>query len=325
MKKRTFPLGGAPRAEPPLCPAPRNPLSPRGDPTPRCGDPIPLPPPGTHEVRVPAPAKINTFLHVVGRRADGYHLLQSHFRLLDWCDWLTLTVRDDGVIERRLVEPAPAALAALPAECDLTVRAARLLRERFGAPQLGVTIAIEKALPLGGGLGGGSSNAATVLLALNRLWGLGLPRHTLIELGLALGADLPFFLFGEEAFVEGVGERLTPYPTPVETLWLLDPGVEVATAAIFASPLLTRDTPCCTIATLAHTTRKNDLEPVARRLYSEVDQAIQWLRQFGTARMTGSGGCVVLYSNRATLPSPPFGRLVRCRTLARHPLWAWAE
>ncbi len=287
--------------------------------------PIPVPATGTLSVRVPAPAKINRFLHVVGRRADGYHLLQTLFQLIDWCDWLTVTVRDDGAIRRELSPHAPAALHALPPEKDLTVRAAQLLRARYGEAHLGATIVIDKALPLGGGVGGGSSDAASVLLALNRLWGLNLPRATLIALGVELGADVPFFLFGETAFAEGIGERLTPYPLPTETVWLLDPGVAVSTAAIFASPLLTRNTPSCTITALAHATLRNDLEPVAQRLHPEVDGALQWLAQFGDAKMSGSGGCCFLLSDAQSLPPPPLGRLRRSRTLPRHPLWLWAE
>lgn len=285
---------------------------------------IPVPPQGTGTVRVPAPAKINRFLHVVGRRNDGYHLLQTLFQLIDWCDWLTITRRDDGRIVRELPPNSPAELAKLPPERDLTLRAAHLLRARFGHPEWGATIRLEKHLPLGGGLGGGSSDAATVLLALNRLWGLNRSRETLCALGAELGADVPFFLFGESAFAEGIGEKLTPYPLPTETIWILDPGVAVATASIFASPLLTRDTPCCTITALAHATLRNDLEPVARALHPEVDRALQWLAQFGDARMSGSGGCCFVVTH-ARLPDPPFGALKRCRTLARHPLWLWAE
>ncbi len=287
--------------------------------------PVPVPTVTTGPVRVPAPAKINVFLHVVGRRADGYHLLQSLFRLIDWCDWLTLTPRNDGVIERQLGPDAPAALRTLADSNDLTVRAAELLRARYGTPDLGVSIAIDKRLPLGGGLGGGSSNAATVLLALNRLWGLERSRSELLTLGAQLGADVPFFLFGQDAFVEGIGERLTPYPQPHQTVWVFDPGVSVPTAAIFASPLLTRNTPSCTITALSHSPLKNDLEPVARQLFPEVDRAAQWLSQFGVVRMSGSGSCLVLYAEDVLLPNPPFGRLVRCQTLSRHPLWAWAE
>jgi len=290
-----------------------------------CHAPIPLPTETSLPVRVPAPAKINIFLHIVGRRSDGYHLLQSHFRLIDWCDWLILSPRDDGVIERRLAPTAPPALRALPDAADLTVRAAQLLRARYGTPELGATIELEKTLPLGGGLGGGSSNAATVLLALNQLWKLYRTRAELIALGEALGADVPFFLFGDDAFVEGIGERLTPYPKPSQTVWVFDPGVAVPTAAIFASPLLTRDTPSCTIATLSHSPLKNDLEPVVRQLFPEVDRAAQWLSQFGVVRMSGSGGCLVLYAEDLLLPDPPFGRLVRCQTICRHPLWAWAK
>lgn len=222
----------------------------------------------------PAPAKLNTFLHVVGRRADGYHLLQSHFRLIDWSDMLDFERRDDGLIRRTHEVPG------VPESADLTLRAAHLLQSRLGTPY-GVDITLHKVLPTGAGLGGGSSDAATTLIALNRLWNGGLSRTQLMELGLQLGADVPFFLFGEDAFVEGIGERLTPYPSPERWFVVVWPGIHVSTAQVFASPCLTRNTPIGTIASLATTPLRNDLEPVVRALFPEVDAALE-RRQVGS-------------------------------------------
>jgi len=184
--------------------------------------------------RYPAPAKLNLFLHVVGRRPDGYHLLQTVFRLIDLCDWLRFTPREDG--EVRLARAIP----GVPADEDLVVRAARLLQAE-GAARAGVEIDLEKNIPVGGGLGGGSSDGATTLAVLNRLWGLDLPQEKLAELALALGADVPFFLFGRNAFGEGVGERLAPLDLPQAWYVVLVPPVSVPTSAIFASPELTRN------------------------------------------------------------------------------------
>ncbi len=289
--------------------------------------PLPPPAPGRRSATVPAPAKLNLFLHVVGRRADGYHLLQSVFRLIDWCDWIELRVRDDGVITRSVAavaSPYVEAYAAVREEHDLTVRAAQLLRATYGTPTLGAEIIVHKFLPLGGGVGGGSSDAASVLLALNRLWGLGRSRAELMALATQLGADVPFFLFGHDAFVEGIGESLTPWALPAAQFWVLDPGVSVATAAVFASPLLTRNTPCIKIAHLDRRQTRNDLEPVACALYPQVKEALDWLRTFGMARMSGSGGCCYVTSD-ADLPEPPFGRLRRCRSIGEHPLRHWVE
>lgn len=251
----------------------------------------------------PAPAKLNLFLHVVGRRADGYHCLQSIFRLIDRADTVHLDLRDDGAIART------GDLPGVPEARDLTVRAARLLQSR--APEgSGVNIRLDKTLPLGGGLGGGSSDAATVLLALNRLWGVHLPRADLQILALRLGADVPVFVFGRTAFAEGIGEILRPVEAPPAWYVVLTPPVQVPTAAIFAAPELTRDTPPLTIAPfsagMGHTTLhglssmesrrplvgRNDLEPVAVKRYPEVARHLAWLAQFGEARMTGSGACV---------------------------------
>jgi len=233
----------------------------------------------------PAPAKLNLFLHVVGRRADGYHLLQSVFRLIDHADIVHLELRDDGRVVRE------GDLPGVAEDDDLTVRAARLLQTC--APEgVGVNIRLEKNLPLGGGLGGGSSDAATVLLALNRLWQVNLPRETLQNLALQLGADVPVFVFGQTAFAEGVGEILHPLSAPPAWYVVLMPPVQVPTAAIFAAPELTRNTPALKIARFSAGMGHNDLQPVVVSRYPEVVRHLEWLAQFGEARMTGSGACV---------------------------------
>lgn len=251
----------------------------------------------------PAPAKLNLFLHVVGRRADGYHLLQSVFRLIDRCDTVHLTLRGDGRVVRE------GDLPGVSADDDLTVRAARLLQGHAPAGA-GVSIRLDKRLPMGGGLGGGSSDAATVLLALNRLWQVDLPRTFLQALALKLGADVPVFIFGETAFAEGVGEILRPVDAEPAWYVVLTPPVQVPTTAIFAAPELTRNTPAIKIApfsagaghTAFHGLRPvagrsplvghNDLQPVVVQRYPEVARHLAWLQQFGEARMTGSGACV---------------------------------
>lgn len=232
-----------------------------------------------------APAKLNLFLHVVGRRADGYHLLQTLFRFLDYGDTLRIESRRDGAI--RLSNPLP----GVPEASDLCVRAARLLQDHCGC-RLGADIALEKRLPMGGGLGGGSSDAATVLMALNRLWNLGLPRAELQSLGLRLGADVPVFVYGHSAFAEGVGERLRPITPPPASYVVLVPPVQVATATIFSHPGLTRDTPEMKIPPLSEACGHNDLEPVAVTAYPVIGEYLRWLGQYGDARMTGSGACV---------------------------------
>jgi 4-diphosphocytidyl-2-C-methyl-D-erythritol kinase len=233
----------------------------------------------------PAPAKLNLFLHVVGRRADGYHLLQSVFRLIDRADTVHLELRDDGRVVRE------GDLPGVAEDDDLTVRAARLL-QTYAPEGAGVSIRLEKILPLGGGLGGGSSDAATVLLALNRLWQLDLSRETLQKLALQLGADVPVFVFGQTAFAEGVGEILHSVPAPPAWYVVLMPPVQVPTAAIFAAPELTRSTPALTIAPFSAGAGRNDLQPVVVSRYPEVARHLEWLAQFGDARMTGSGACV---------------------------------
>jgi 4-diphosphocytidyl-2-C-methyl-D-erythritol kinase len=233
----------------------------------------------------PAPAKLNLFLHVVGRRPDGYHLLQTLFRLLDYGDTLRIVPRRDG--ELRL----HSFLAGVPQAQDLCWRAARLLQEHTGCRR-GADIALDKRLPMGGGLGGGSSDAATVLLVLNRLWGLGLPNAELQALALRLGADVPVFVFGRNAFAQGVGERLQAVDLPPASYVVLAPPVQIPTAEIFSHPGLTRDTPVTTITALSAGYGGNDLEPVATALYPVVGEYLSWLRHFGEARMTGSGACV---------------------------------
>ena len=233
----------------------------------------------------PAPAKLNLFLHVVGRRADGYHLLQSVFRLIDRADTVHLELRDDGRVVR------DGNLPGVPEDRDLTVRAARLLQAHAPAGA-GVSIRLDKVLPMGGGLGGGSSDAATVLLALNRLWQVNLPRETLQRLALQLGADVPVFVFGQTAFAEGVGEILRPLSAPPAWYVVLMPPVQVPTAAIFAAPELTRNSPPLKIARFSAGMGCNDLQPVVVSRYPEVARHLEWLGQFGEARMTGSGACV---------------------------------
>jgi 4-diphosphocytidyl-2-C-methyl-D-erythritol kinase len=241
----------------------------------------------------PAPAKINLFLHVTGRRADGYHSLQTLFRFVALDDLLRFVPRSDGQVQ--LANP----IAGVAPETDLTVRAAEALRRAAGI-QDGVTIHMTKRLPMGGGLGGGSSDAATVLIALNYLWRLGGSQAELQALALPLGADVPVFVFGQSAFAEGVGEKLSPVCLPAAWYLIIHPGVGVPTAGIFTAPDLCRDTPAIDPGAWAEALSQgvgaNDLEPVASRLYPEVATALEWLRQqpetAGRVRMTGSGACV---------------------------------
>lgn len=282
--------------------------------------------PGTADPRrllgCPAPAKLNLFLHVVGRRADGYHLLQTAFRLLDWGDTLDFTLRTDGEIRRT------SDVAGVPAEHDLVVRAARLLQAHTGC-RLGADIALHKVLPMGGGLGGGSSDAATTLIALNRLWDTGLTRTELQTLGLQLGADVPVFIFGCDAFAEGVGEALQPLELPPAWYVILSPGVSVPTAEIFCAEDLTRNTPLIKMADFAASTTRNDLQPVACNRYPEVKSAIDWLAQFAPARMTGSGACVFAEvasdddAERIAASCPERWAAWKVRSASRHPLYEW--
>ena len=237
---------------------------------------------------LPAPAKINLFLHVIGRRSDGHHRLQTAFQFLTLSDRIELTWRDDGRI-RRL-----GGLDAVRAEDDLAVRAAVALKRRTGSA-LGCDIRVEKRIPVGGGLGGGSSDAATVLLGLNALWDARLSLAALAELGLSLGADVPVFVHGRAAWAEGVGERLTSLRLPQTEYLLLYPGVAVSTAAVFAHAQLTRDSPSITINDLLAGGSRNDLQPVALTLQPAVGEALAWLADqpgLQPPRMTGSGACV---------------------------------
>ncbi|MGN6313287.1 MAG: 4-(cytidine 5'-diphospho)-2-C-methyl-D-erythritol kinase [Rhodanobacteraceae bacterium] len=236
----------------------------------------------------PAPAKLNLFLRIVGRRADGYHLLQTVFRLLDWGDEIRLRARDDGAIVRVGGD------GSIGAENDLAVRAARALQATTGTP-LGADIEVEKRIPVGAGLGGGSSDAATVLVALNALWETGLPRARLAEIGVRLGADVPVFVRGRSAWAEGVGEQLTPMDLPPRWYVILDPRVHVSTAELFQAPELTRNAAPATIAGFTSgAIRDNGFESVARARYRQVASALDWLGQFGTARLSGSGGAMFL-------------------------------
>lgn len=234
-----------------------------------------------------APAKLNLFLHVTGRRADGYHLLQTVFQLIDLCDDLRLEPAPAGVITFTADSDAPGG------DDDLTLRAARAL-QRFTGVQAGARLTLRKQLPMGGGLGGGSSDAATVLLGLNRLWGLELPIPTLMEIGATLGADVPVFVRGRTAWAQGVGEQLTPLRVAPAHYVVVQPPVHVTTGQVFADPELTRDTPIRRIPAFFSGGGRNDCEPVVRRLHPEVARALDWLAGFGTARLTGTGSCVFL-------------------------------
>ncbi len=280
-----------------------------------------------------APAKLNLFLHVTGRRADGYHLLQTAFQMIDWCDTLHFDLRSDGQVRRMTEVPG------VPEEQDLIVRALRLLADaierRSGKAVCGVDVAIDKVLPMGGGLGGGSSDAATALLAMNHLWQGGLSRQELMDLGLPLGADIPFFVYGQSAFAEGVGEALQPVSVPERWFVVLQPGVSVPTAAIFSAGDLTRDTKPVRIADFSRHLDsqndvggfgRNDLQAVASRLFPAVADAVAWLGKYGQARMTGSGSCVFCAFGSeseadavlAQVPAPWLA--VKAKSLAHHPL-----
>ena len=268
----------------------------------------------------PAPAKLNLFLRITGRRADGYHTLQTVFQFLDYGDELEFAVTDDGQITRATP------LAGVPEDKDLTVRAARLLQEAANTRQ-GVQIHLRKRIPTGGGLGGGSSDAATTLLALNELWGVHLPRAGLARLGLALGADVPVFVHGQAAWGEGIGEVLTPVEPEEAWYLVLVPPVHVSTAQVFANPELTGYSPPLTIRDF-HEGRglRNDLEAAVRSRYPEVDRAMRWLAEYGEPRMSGSGGCVFLKVADADrgrqilerIPKPFTGFVAR--GMNRHPL-----
>jgi 4-diphosphocytidyl-2-C-methyl-D-erythritol kinase len=269
----------------------------------------------------PAPAKLNLFLRITGRREDGYHLLQTVFRMLQWGDTIRLRVRDDG----RVCRHGPSVAGVEEAD-DLTVRAAKLLQSAAKI-RLGADISIEKRIPAGGGFGGGSSDAATVLVALDTLWGSGLGVERLAELALQLGADVPVFVRGENAWAEGVGERLTPVPLPPAWYLLADPGVHAPTAALFQSPELTRDAPPATISDfVSGVPLGNAFEPVLRAREAAVEAVFAALSQVGSPRLTGSGsGCFVEFATRESAEAaltalPPGLRVWLVAGAARSPL-----
>ena len=295
---------------------------------------------------VPAPAKLNLFLHVVGRRPDGYHLLQSVFVLIDWCDTLHVERRSDGQLRRHDLGPA------LPAD-DLCLRAARALQQASGT-SFGADLSLLKRLPWGAGLGGGSSDAASTLLALNRLWGLHWPRQRLQPLALGLGADVPFFIGGHNAFVEGIGERLTPLPPQAldalqgQVYAVVKPAASIATEAIFGSPALARNTQAAIVMSFLADAQigskasaykisggfgRNDLQAAAEASCPEVSEVCAWLEgRFGNSRMSGSGSAVFARVSKdsgtlaSVLPPMPPGWVGRmCCGLRHHPLLGWAE
>jgi len=283
----------------------------------------------------PAPAKLNLFLHVTGRRADGYHLLQTVFQIIDRSDTLDFELRDDHQI-RRVND-----VRGVPEDTDLVIRAARMLatevtRRQGRAPQ-GVNITLHKVLPMGGGVGGGSSDAATTFMALNKLWDAGLSKQELMDLALPLGADVPFFIFGETAFAEGVGEALRPVAAPDCWYVVLEPGVHVPTPTIFTSEQLTRNTPPVNMSDFSsyHANRndlrqfgKNDLQQVASRLFPQVAEAVEWLGAYGDARMTGSGACVFVaiqseeQADAVLAKVPAAWTGWKAKALKRHPIIA---
>ena len=272
----------------------------------------------------PAPAKLNLFLHVVGRRADGYHLLQTLFRLLDYGDTLHFAPRDDTKVKRSTPLPG------VDPENDLTVRAARLLQATTGCRQ-GVDIALSKCLPMGGGLGGGSSDAATVLLALNHLWRLGLSRQDLQRIGLTLGADVPFFIFGRNAFAEGIGENLYAVALPTTYYLVAEPPVPVATATIFGAAELRRDTPAISVRQWHPGFGGNDLQPVVVARFPVIGEYLDRLSDVAPARMTGSGACLFAeFAKRADAEVacrnlPPAWRTWVAAGVDEHPLLRLAE
>lgn len=282
-----------------------------------------------------APAKLNLFLHITGRRPDGYHLLQSVFMLIDWCDTLHFELRHDGLITREDLGHQTTHAEALP-EDDLCVRAARALQAATGTT-LGVHIGLEKRIPAQAGMGGGSSDAASCLLALQRLWGVRLAPEALAALALKLGADVPFFLSGGHAWVEGIGEQLTPIALPASTFLVVKPPAGLSTPAIFSSPQLKRDTKTAIIAGFAveHADQifgfgQNDLQPVAQQLCPLITQSLDWLQKQGLqGRMTGSGSAVFARIPHDLLhhmptPTPPDGWIAKkCSNLEIHPLAGW--
>ncbi len=268
----------------------------------------------------PAPAKLNLCLYIVGRRADGYHLLQSAMQFVDLCDELRFHERPSGTIER-IAGPAE-----IPAESDIAVKAARALATGRNVP--GVGIELHKRIPVQGGLGGGSSDAATVLVALNEIWKLNLSVDELARIGLTLGADVPFFVRGCAAWVEGVGEQLTPYDFPQRHYLIVKPQACVSTAEIFQAPELTRNSPVTTIRGFLAAGGRNDCTACVRGRYPEIAEALDWLQEFGEARLTGTGACVFValpderaaQAVRARLPARWSGYVAR--GLNRSPLWS---
>lgn len=278
---------------------------------------------------LPAPAKINHFLHITGQRPDGYHTLQSAFQLIDSCDRIDVAWRADGRIVLETPQPG------VPAESDLVYRAAALLQAESGATQ-GVSLWLDKQLPMGGGLGGGSSDAATVLIALNRLWGLGWSRERLQGLALRLGADVPFFVFGRSAWVEGVGEQLQPVDLPAGWVVMCHPGVSVPTVEIFRAKELTRNTEPVRIQVFTASdclqAFKNDMQPVVCSRYPQVARAIERLSAFGEGRMSGSGACCFVVVSSESSADEVVADLRRqdsgfefwsARLLQQHPLADW--
>ena len=271
---------------------------------------------------VPAPAKLNLFLHITGQRPDGYHLLQSVFMLIDWCDTLHFEKRPGGAISRQDLT------VQLPAD-DLITRAAKLLQQHTGCTQ-GVHIAVEKQIPAQAGMGGGSSDAASCLLALNRLWDLKLSLPALAQLGLQLGADVPFFLLGHNAWVEGIGEIITPIALPKAQFWVLKPPSGVETSQIFTHPALQRATKPATISVFAaqpYDFGHNDLQPVAQTICPDVRLALQVLGNAGmNGKMTGSGSAVFAHctSGIASIQVPDLWHVRKCSNLEVHPLQGWA-
>jgi len=271
----------------------------------------------------PAPAKLNLFLHVIGRREDGYHLLQTAFRFINHSDRLRFDITHNGVIRHANL------ISGLTEMDDLCVRAAKLLRQRSGRESLGVEIHLEKNIPLGGGLGGGSSDAATTLIALNRLWGIDWERERLMALGLELGADIPVFIYGRNAFAEGVGEELYAVDLPSAWYVVLTPPVQISTAAVFTSKELTRNTIPIKMAAFSMGQGHNDLEPVAMRMQPVIAEWLEWLKQqHGTTKvaMSGSGSCVFAEFSSESAAREVFWRLPGDMSgfvvsgLARHPL-----
>lgn len=272
---------------------------------------------------VPAPGKLNLFLHVTGRRSDGYHLLQSTFMLIDWWDVLHFDLLEDGQLLRQDLGPSLPAL-------DLSLQAAHALQQASGT-SLGALIRVQKNLPAEAGLGGGSSDAASTLLALNRLWGLNWPLSRLLPLGQQLGADVPFFLGGRNAWVQGIGEQLQPIELPPARFVVLKPQQGLSTATIFQDPALVRDSQPATMLDFAaqpYAFGRNDLQAVAQRLCPEVNQALKWLEnQSLQPRMTGSGSAVFAKIEPSTvLAHPPEGWTWRiCSNLEVHPLHRWVS